>query len=42
MLSIHAEFRRDDHRTVFNAPSNDYGIDIVLQNLGETGMTKTK
>ena len=42
MLSIRAEFRRDDHRTVFNAPSNDYGIDIVLQNLGEIDMTKTK
>ena len=42
MLSIRAEFRKDDHRTVFNAPSNDYGVDIVLQNLGETDMTKTK
>ena len=42
MLSIRVEFRKDDHRTAFNAPSNDYGIDIVLQNLGETDLTKTK
>ena len=41
MWSIRAEFRKDDHRTVFNTPSNDYDINIVLHNLSETDMTKT-
>lgn len=40
-LSVRAEFRKDENRTVLDLPCNDYRIDIALQNLGETDITKT-
>ena len=40
-LSIRAEFKKDEKRTALDLPCNDYSIDIALQTLGETDMTKT-
>ena len=40
-LSIRAELKKNDITTVLDVPCNDYGIDIALQNLGETDMTET-
>lgn len=40
-LSVRATLNKDEHTTVVNIPCNDYGIDIALQNIGETDMTET-
>lgn len=42
MLSIRAELKKGNRTTILNAPCNNYGIDIALQNLGETDMTETE
>lgn len=41
MLNIRAELRKNNRITTLDVPSNDYGIDIALTNLGETDMTMT-
>lgn len=35
------KLKKNDSYTILDVPSNDYGIDIALANLGETDITKT-